>query len=155
MKKFLLSELSESEVRWSMSYLGLSWAAELGNGAIQTITGIVTRSTLIDIMIYSISPWRKPLCLVFFARFAFQSTSRSNAALPGLQPVYRHPDHKSSVDPRFSWLPYRQSYHQPHLYQVSQDISEEADVHELSDASHWPGHTLSPLHDESSSSSHG
>ena len=47
MKKYLLSELSESEVRWSMSYVGLSWAAELGNGAIQTITGIVTGSTLI------------------------------------------------------------------------------------------------------------
>jgi len=39
LKKYLLSELSESEVRWSMSYVGLSWAAELGNGAIQTITG--------------------------------------------------------------------------------------------------------------------
>ena len=39
MNKYLLSELSESEVRWSMSYVGLSWAAELGNGAIQTITG--------------------------------------------------------------------------------------------------------------------
>ena len=47
MKKYLLSELSESEVRWSMSYVGLSWAAELGNGAIQTITGIVTGSTII------------------------------------------------------------------------------------------------------------
>ena len=42
MKKYLLSELSESEVRWSMSYVGLSWAAELGNGAIQTITGNIS-----------------------------------------------------------------------------------------------------------------
>ena len=46
LKKYLLSELSESEVRWSMSYVGLSWAAELGNGAIQTITGIIDCSCI-------------------------------------------------------------------------------------------------------------
>ena len=40
MKNFLLSELSQPELSWSMSYIGLSWFAELGNGAIQTITGI-------------------------------------------------------------------------------------------------------------------
>ena len=45
MKKYLLSELSESEVRWSMSYVGLSWAAELGNGAIQTITGNISNAS--------------------------------------------------------------------------------------------------------------
>jgi len=39
MKKYLLTGLSQAEVRWSMSYVCLSWFAELGNGAIQTITG--------------------------------------------------------------------------------------------------------------------
>ena len=60
MKKYLLSELSESEVRWSMSYVGLSWAAELGNGAIQTITGIFTGLTLIlDPCFIEICPFEK------------------------------------------------------------------------------------------------
>jgi len=39
MKKYLLSELSPAEMSWSISYVTVSWAAELGNGAIQTITG--------------------------------------------------------------------------------------------------------------------
>ena len=45
MKKYLLSELSPAEMSWSISYVTVSWAAELGNGAIQTITGqMFTRS---------------------------------------------------------------------------------------------------------------
>ncbi len=59
------------------------------------------------------------------------------------------------MDTGFPGIPSGQPHHQPHLHQVSEDLSEEADVHELSDASHWPGHTLSSLHNESSTSSHG
>ena len=38
MKK-LFSELSPAEVSWSISYVCIAWMGELGNGAIQTITG--------------------------------------------------------------------------------------------------------------------
>ena len=38
MKK-LFSELSPAEVSWSISYVCIAWLGELGNGAIQTITG--------------------------------------------------------------------------------------------------------------------
>jgi len=31
---------NELENKWIVYYLGLAWAAELGNGVIQTITGI-------------------------------------------------------------------------------------------------------------------
>ena len=39
MKNYFLNELSESEVQWSINYVLISWFGELGNGAIQTITG--------------------------------------------------------------------------------------------------------------------
>ena len=39
MKNYFLTELSESEVQWSINYVLISWFGELGNGAIQTITG--------------------------------------------------------------------------------------------------------------------
>ena len=31
---------TETERRWTRSYVGLAWLAELGNGVIQTITGV-------------------------------------------------------------------------------------------------------------------
>ena len=35
----MFSELSPAEVSWSISYVCIAWMGELGNGAIQTITG--------------------------------------------------------------------------------------------------------------------